>query len=236
MNVLNKNLASSAIASLCCSVPDYASANPLNQWRVSCGVDRGAYEKRGKTHYFRTSSNHCPGGTFNQRSEIYTRNVTPKHKGTYVFSSTIAMHSNSRERFDVFQIHDERYGCAPPLKLEVHPDGRLSLDSAYKLGSEPGDNCVPNRSLNGKFSQSRIKRDGTSYDLEVTVSFDGTGGFELWISLDDVQQIAGYYAPPDDNRFFNATKYYFKHGVYSKNVFQYELTSKDMRVRRVRLK
>lgn len=213
-----------------------AKATPLNEWRISCGVDNGAIVKKGKTRTFRTSSNHCPGGTFNQRAEISTGSVPPNHKGTYLFSSTISMSSTSRERFDVFQIHDERWGCAPPLKLEVMGNGRLSLDSEYKIGSAPGDNCRKNRPFSDQASQARIQRDGTEYLLEVVVDFDGAGGFRIWIRLDGSTQITGQYAPPRGQGYFDSKKFYFKHGVYSKNMFPYELKSTNMRVRRVKLK
>ena len=44
------------------------------------------------------------------------------------------------EKFDIFQIHDGRDGCAPPLKVNIQPNGVLRLYADYKTG--PGEQCV----------------------------------------------------------------------------------------------
>ena len=68
-----------------------AQATPLNQWKVSCSVDKGSIQKKGNTRIFKTSTNHCPGGTFNQRAEIASKKVSRNHKGKYKFTSAIRM-------------------------------------------------------------------------------------------------------------------------------------------------
>lgn len=210
-------------------------ANPLNTWSISCGADAGAITRKGKVWTFRDSANKCTGGTFSQRAEIKTKDIAPNHRGDYVFETTVAMRSASRERFDIFQIHDGRHGCAPPLKVEVLGDGRLSFDSAYKIGTAPGENCVPVRELNNVVSQGRIGRDGTPHQLRIVLSFDGKSGFRVWVTLDGQQELSGAYAFVEGRNFFRSEHFYFKHGVYSKNRFDYALTSTGMKVSRVRL-
>ncbi|WP_170409427.1 hypothetical protein [Ruegeria arenilitoris] len=176
-------VSSSLLLFLCSMVliaaPSLLNANPLNNWKVSCGVDSGSYEKKVKTHVFRTSSNHCVGGTFNQRSEIFTKNVPPNHKGAYQFSSRVSFTSSSTEEFSIFQFHDGRNGCAPPFKLNVGRNGRLSLEGAYKVGNQPGNNCVQIASYSGKYSKAKIGRDGSEHLLNVTIAFDGNAGFRF---------------------------------------------------------
>jgi len=211
-------------------------ASPLQKWRVSCGTDPGALEKKGRTYTFRTSSNRCPGGIFTQRSEIATEHASARQSGTYLFSTDLSVTSSATEKFAIFQIHDGRFGCAPPLKINVLPTGHLTFDSEYKIGSKPGNDCRKVASMQGQKSNARIKRDGTEYKLDVIVDFDGTGGFVTYVSLDDRPQMQGTYSPPEGQGFFKSQKYFFKHGSYSLNVFPYEIVSRDMRVRRVKLR
>lgn len=207
-------------------------AGPLNEWRVSCGADSGAITKRARTWTFRTSYNHCSGGIFKQRAEIATKHIRPSHKGAYLFDSYVAMTTGSTEKFDIFQIHDGRMGCSPPLKLTVVRSGQIELTSDIKTG--PGESCI-----RGKLSQSRtkgqIRRDGAEQHLQVLVDFDGTGAFDTTVWLDGVAQISGRYEPSNEPEAFQPAKYYFKHGVYSQNIFDYVLTSRGMKVTRVRV-
>ena len=212
-----------------------ADLDRLNTWQISCGVDKGSYSKKGRTHTFKTSSNHCPGGTFKQRAEINSNSIPPTTRGTFEFSTTISMATQSKNRFDLFQIADKRFGCAPPLKVGVLEDGRLAFDSAYKIGTAPGDNCRANKLLAGRQSADRLKRDGSPQKLKVIADFDGTGGFRVWVFLNGNAQISGEYRTPDTNQFFQSERFYFKHGVYSKKVFPYVMTSSGMRVRKVKV-
>lgn len=210
-----------------------ASATPLNSWRVSCGADPGAITQQGNVRTFRTSTNHCPGGIFVQRAEIQTDSVSPSHKGAYLFESVVAMSTRSTEKFGVFQIHDGRLGCAPPLVVYVEPSGRMSLTSDIKTG--PGESCVRG-ALNAQVSQGRLHRDGREQTLRVLVEFDGQGGFVASLFLDGILQISGQYDSTRQPAAYRAQKFYFKHGVYSQRMFDYAMTSRDMAVRRVRVK
>ncbi|WP_137703371.1 hypothetical protein [Marimonas lutisalis] len=221
---------------LALGIPEVVQASPLQAWRVSCGADPGALVKKGRTYIFKTSSNHCPGGIFNQRSEIATDHMSASRAGTYLFSTNLAVTSPSAETFGIFQIHDGRNGCAPPLKINVLPSGHLTFDSEYKIGSKPGNNCRKVSSMMGQKSKVRIKRDGSEYKLDVIVDFDGHGGFEVFVAVDDRPQIKGLYSPPAGKGFFRSQKYYFKHGSYSLNMFPYTLVSRDMKVKRVKLR
>jgi len=145
----------------------------------------------------------------------------------------VALSSPSTQKFGIFQIHDGRYGCAPPLKLEVLPSGHLVLESDYKIGSAPGNNCRHNLGISKGRSAARLPRDGSEHKLDVTVAFDGQGGFSVWVALDGRAQIKGRYEHAAG--YFKSKFFYFKHGVYSQHMFPYELRSRGMEVRKVRL-
>jgi len=227
-----------AFAALFAATAPPAQALSLNQWSVSCGADRGAIRREGKTWVFRTSSNLCKGGIFHQRAELSTKKIAPSRKGTYQFVSHVSMTSPSREKYGLFQIHDGRFGCSPPLKLDVMPDGHLQFDSDYKIGTDPGSvpgvNCIKNTSLSTSRSKAVLRRDGTEYELAVTVSFDGKGGFGILVAVDSVTQLTGRYAYEPGRGFFKSKHFYFKHGVYSQHMFPYEMRSRDMTVTKLR--
>ncbi len=235
MHISSYALLSMLLAVMFGGQPNSAMATPLNRWKISCGVDAGSITKSRKTYTFKTSSNHCPGGTWKQRAEISTEHAPPTLKGAYQFSAVVSMVSSSTQRFDIFQVHDGRMGCAPPLKLEVMSSGHLTFVADYKIGSQPGDNCIKAKSMLGQRSAVRLKRDGTEYELAVTMDFDGEGGFRVWVAVDGTPQISASYAPPKGQGFFQSEKYYFKHGNYSQKPFPYTLTSRNVRVRKVRL-
>jgi hypothetical protein len=215
-------------------VPSDALANPLNTWDISCSVDKGASKRKGKTWTFRTSKNRCTGGTFNQRAEIKSKSITPRTKDAYMFSAYVAMTTVRTEKFDIFQIHDGRRGCAPPLKVTVLKSGLLELRSDVQTG--PGtDDCIMG-TLGGGKSNIKFRRDGTEHFLEILLDFDGKGGFDVTVWIDKTLRAKGRYTPSPLPQAFKPEKYYFKHGVYSKNIFDYVLTSREMKVRKVRLK
>ncbi|MBB93771.1 MAG: hypothetical protein CML68_04080 [Rhodobacteraceae bacterium] len=210
-----------------------ASANPLNTWQVSCAADPGSITRKGKTWTFKTSTNHCPGGVWKQRAEIYSDRVNPTHKGTYLFRSTVSMTAGTNEKFDIFQIHDGRHGCAPPLKVDVLPSGQIELTSDLKTG--PGESCERG-ALGRSARQGVIRRDGTPQLLEVIIDFNGLGGFDAFVRVDGTLQVSGSYMPPTGAQYFQSKFFYFKHGVYSQRMFPYVLTSEGMTVKKVRLK
>lgn len=216
-------------------LPHQAEANPLNRWQISCAVDSGSISKKGRTWTFRTSDNKCPGGIFNQRAEIYTEKISPNHKGTYRFSSFISLRSNADDKFGIFQIHDGRMGCAPPLKIDVERSGHLVITGDYKIGSQPGENCVRDILQSSGRSATKIRRDGTEYKFDVVLDFNGKGGFKVYVYLNDTLQISGAYEPNPGQGYFGSKFFFFKHGNYSQYMFDYELVSRDLRVRKVRL-
>ena len=207
-------------------------AIPLDQWRISCGADKGSIIKKGRTWTFRTSSNHCPGGIFTQRAEISTRKVSAKHRGSYLFVSRLSMTGETGQKFGVFQIHDGRHGCAPPLKVDVTKSGHFSLVSDVKTG--PGESCVRGKLSTAK-SPDRFIMDGTERELKVLVEFDGKGNFDATIWLADKVQATGRYEFSKSAGAFQPKEYYFKHGVYSQYPFRYEMVSRDVRVKRVKV-
>ncbi|WP_298430484.1 hypothetical protein [uncultured Jannaschia sp.] len=148
-----------------------------------------------------------------------------------MFSTTTSFTTPTNNEFSIFSIHDGRNGCAPPLQLFVREDGRMYIASDIKTG--PGESCI--RGTIGGTSPARVKRDGTEQLLEVLVQFDGSGGFRSVVWLDGAVQIDGRYAPSQRPDAILSSRFYFKHGVYSKRVFTYTLRSTDMGVRRVRV-
>ena len=74
--------------------------------------------------------------------------------------------------------------------------------------------------------KTQIKRNGTEYKLNILVDFDGKSGFDIQAFLDNKLEINGKYSPPSGSKYFKSKYYFFKHGVYSKRMFDYELTSR----------
>ena len=199
-------------------------------WSVSCGVDRGAIQKSGKTYVFRTSANHCPGGIFNQRAEISSKNISVRAKETYLFETIVSFRSSSQEPFGVFQIADGRRGCSPPLTIRWEGSGKLRLFSDYTRGQGMAG-CVENRRLrDARYVGPRLRRDGTQYKMQIRLQFDGTGSFDLVVAVNGTNAIAGRYEPSADPNFVASSHFNMKHGVYSQYVWPYEMTSEGMRV------
>lgn len=209
-----------------------AYATPLNQWKISCGVDKGSIKKKGKTRVFKTSTNHCTGGVFQQRAEITSKKVSPNIKGKYRFTSTISMTNNKNEKFDIFQMHDGRDGCAPPLKVTVLSNGRFKLEADYKTGK--GESCVRDVFAQSTKSNVVFKRNGQPQQLDVFVDFRGKAHFSVQVYLDGKLAAQGDYSPPEGKGYFKSRHFYFKHGVYSYRMFDYEMVSQNMSVKRVK--
>lgn len=75
------------------------------------------------------------------------------------------------------------------------------------------------------FGKTSIKRDGTPYKLNVILNFDGKSGFDVDVYLDDQLEVSGKYVPPKGGGYVTSKYFYFKHGVYSMNMFDYEMKS-----------
>lgn len=217
------------------------TASPLNTWRISCigqdqiaptrGVDKGAltYVKSEASWVFTKSRNYCKGGFFSQRSELVTDKISPKSKKAYLFETDISFTSNTNNQFTIFQVHDSRDGCAPPASLNVMENGTLWIASDVKIGA--GEQCIRGRL--GANSKGKIARDGTVHNLRVFLDFNGSEGFAISVWLDGDLQISETYSP--QNNSYKSDKYYLKHGVYSLEIFDYKLISKNMKVAEVDL-
>lgn len=203
-------------------------------WRVSCGVDPGAYQKIGDTHVFAPSSNRCSGGSYLQRSELTSPNFDIRTPQTLLFDTTIQLKTQSSGNFIIFQLHSEqsRGGCAPPLALNVKKDGRLEFFSDYSRSSQ-SNSCVANRDLrSARHTGPRLRRDGVAQRFQVAVSFDGRGGFLATAIIDGQQVLSGDYVPNNAAGYVPLRTAYFKHGIYSPRKWDYRLVSQSPRLLR----
>lgn len=203
-------------------------------WRVSCNVDSGAYQKLGDTHVFAPSRNHCSGGSYQQRSELTSNDFAISNAQTLLFDTTIQFQTPSLGSFTIFQVHSEqsRAGCAPPLALSVKSDGRLEFFSDYSRSSR-SDFCLANQSLRAaRHTGPRLRRDGIAQKLQMALSFDGQGGFAATAYLDGQQALSGTYTPNTASGFLPLRTVYLKHGVYSPERWDYQLISHGLRLLR----
>jgi len=230
-DVMRHIISTALLALLCTILAQPAEANPLNRWAISCGADAAAIKRKGKTWTFTESKNHCDGGLFAQRAEISTDPVPLSHKGAYLFKATISMTTNASNRFSLWQVHDSRLGCGPPFQVYVEPSGSLVVGSDIKTG--PGESCI-RRTIGNEPTKGRISRDGTRHKLQVLIEFDGEGSFNATLWLDEEVQIQGRYQAQSDK--YRSEHFYFKHGVYSQHMFDYELISEDVSVTKVKVK
>lgn len=209
----------------------WRSFNP--EWKTSCGVDKGAIKRKGKNYVFTTSTNQCVSrGTFTQRSEIYGKKIDVNRPMNYMFTSSIRLNASSNQSFTMFQVHDGRGSCSPPLKLDWHSDNRLRFRSSYSLDKGVADCVYNNEMTNVRYSGPRLRRDGTAYKLQVVVKFDGASGFSTTVFIDGKRVMSGTYRPPTDVKFYKSTKYYLKHGVYSRDMWKYQFASTGVSVMR----
>ncbi len=244
------------VSLLLCLAPaaDAQSATPsrITGWKVSCGVDGGALTRTGDAYVFRPSSNRCDGHTawgWDQRTEIFSRDYSPNLRGRYVFESTVSLRSGSRQRFDIFQIHDGRQACAPPLKVAWTEDNGIALRSHYKVAGRGEEHCINNDITTRRhLGAGVLRRDGTAYLLQIILDFDGAGGFTVLVAVDGRRVIEGRYGPDlpagtytsvsgirmDTPPIDRSRKFSFKHGVYAEDRFDFELVSRGMRMVRIR--
>ncbi len=209
----------------------WRSFNP--GWKTSCGVDKGAIKRKGKDYIFSTSTNQCISrGTFTQRAEIYGKNISVNKPMNYMFTSSIQLRAGTNQSFTMFQVHDGRGSCSPPLKLDWHSDNRLRFRSSYSLDKGVADCVYNNEMINARYTGPRLRRDGTVYKLQVLVQFNGKSGFNTTVFVDDKKVMSGTYRPPSDTKFFKSTRYYMKHGVYSRDMWKYQFVSSGVKVLR----
>lgn len=200
------------------------------RWSISCGVDKGSIRKQDDGYVMKTSKNYCPGGIFKQRSEVNTKDISIRRPAVYSVQSDISFTSDSRQDFIFLQIHDGRMGCSPPLSVRWKANGELRFDSDYTKGKGM-KGCVENAALrNATYLGPILLRDGTIYSFKTVFQFDGKGRFEVEVFVDGKSAIKGRYDPPKDPEFVPSTRFFFKHGVYSENVWKYEMRSRNLRI------
>ena len=210
----------------------FGAPNKISDWTFSCSPDKGSIEDNYPSYVFKTSKNNknvCKGGIYNQRAEILSKKaLSLSTRAKYDFQTVFSFQDKSKsfypEKFDIFQIHDGRNGCAPPLKVNIQSSGQLRLYADYKTG--PGEQCQKDVIKSTGLGTTQIKRDGTEYKLNVLLNFDGKSGFDVDVYLDDKLEVSGKYSPPTGNKYVASKYFYFKHGVYSRNMFDYEMKSK----------
>ena len=126
----------------------FRAPNNISDCTFSCSPDKGSIIDNYPSYVFKTSKNNknvCKGGIYNQRAEItMEKALSLSTNGRYNFQTIFKIKDNSGsfypEKFDIFQIHDSRDGCAPPLKVNVQSGGQLRLYADYK--TDPGEQCV----------------------------------------------------------------------------------------------
>lgn len=215
--------------------------NQITDWKIKCQYGKETITGTGGSRIFKTSPNYCNCkkeinniciegskilstgiGQWEQRAELITKNgLSVKSKVNYIFKTKFSFISNNNEKFSIFQIHDDRNKCAPPLKVDIGFSGRLSFASDYIKNNF----CISSDLQTHQMGKTIIKRDGTEYELKVLLFFDGKGGFIVEVYLDDNLEISGIYTPPTGKEYFKSKFFRFNHGVYSKKIFDYEMKS-----------
>ena len=210
----------------------FGAPNKIIDWKISCKkVDKGSIVRKKNNYIFKTSKNYCPEGDWKQRAELISvYALSTNTKAQYNFQSYFNMKSDywwpgydNHEKFDIFQIHDGRDGCAPPLKVNIQPDGKIKLRGDYKKG--PGEKCVYDIIKSTGRGKTKIKRDGTEYKLNILLDFDGNGGFEVEVYINDEFEVSGEYRFEAGLGYIKSRYFAFKHGVYSRFKFPYVLDS-----------
>jgi len=121
-------------------------------------------------------------------------------------------------------------GCSPPMSLRWTGGNTLRFDSDYTRGKGMGG-CFENWGLrNAIYDGQTLKRDGTTYDLAVTMAFDGKGSFDVTVRIDGAVALSGKYEPSSDPQFLTSKRFFMKHGAYTQDRFEYEMRSTGMRV------
>lgn len=219
----------------------------LKNWWASCSPDHGAINQKGNSFYFSESKNNCGKPNkykWEQRAEIASEIIPINYKGKLSFKYTLSFNSSSMEKFTLFQIHDNRESCAPPLKIDWTSKNSLQLESHYKIEGKGEEYCVPNWAMrNAEALQPIIlRRDGTKYAVQLLLDFDGEGNFSLEVFVDDELILVSSYlvrstlpsVKTEGNLivanpvFEKSEKFMFKQGNYSRRFFTYALNFEDM--------
>jgi hypothetical protein len=221
----------------------------IKNWYISCDADDGAIKKKGNSFYFSESKNNCGKPSkhkWQQRSEIAS-GAESNFKGKISFKYTLSLISSSKEKFTFFQIHDGRESCAPPLKIDWTEMNSIRLESHYKIIGKGEEYCVPNWNMRNAKALYPIvlRRDGTKYDVELLLDFDGEGNFTVEIFVDDELALVSAYQRDAtfasvkteggltviNPVFEKFDKLYFKQGSYSFRFFNYDLNFENMKIK-----
>ena len=113
----------------------FGAPNQITNWIISCTVDKDSIVDNYPNYIFKTSKNKCSGDkTYKQRAEIVSGKALPlSSKVAYDFQSDFTFEGDTDQKFDIFQMHDGRDSCAPPLKVEVQKGGEIRLIGDYRL-------------------------------------------------------------------------------------------------------
>ena len=203
----------------------FGTPNKISDWSISCTVDKGSIIDNYPNYIFKTSKNYCKGGVYSQRAEIETDKALPvSTEVAYDFQSRFTFKGDTDQEFDLFQIHDSRDGCAPPLKVEVMKKGDIRLFADYKTG--PGEQCEKDVIKSKVINDIKISKDGKENILNLILIFYGNSNFDVGVFINDKFVISGRYAPPQGKGYYKSKYFYFKHGNYSHNIFNYTIKSK----------
>ena len=225
----------------------------LKNWYTSCDADDGAIKKKGNSFYFSESKNNCGKPSkhkWQQRAEIASDAVPTNFEGKLSFKYTLSLNSSSTEKFTFFQIHDGRESCAPPLKIDWTNTNSLRLESHYKIKGKGEEYCVPNWNMRNATALQPLvlRRDGTKYDVEMLLDFDGEGNFSLEIFVDNELMLVSSYQHDstfstvktegnltvENPLFEKSKKFYFKQGNYSLRFFNYNLNLENMKIAKMK--
>ena len=126
----------------------------------------------------------------------------------------------------------------------------IRLESHYKIIGKGEEYCVPNWNMRNAKALYPIvlRRDGTKYDVELLLDFDGEGNFTVEIFVDDELALVSAYQRDAtfasvkteggltviNPVFEKSKKFYFKQGNYSLRFFNYDLNFENMKIEKVR--
>ena len=210
----------------------FGAPNQITDWKISCTVDKGSIIDNYPNYFFKTSNNRCSGDkTYKQRAEIVSAKALPlSTKVAYDFQSDFTFEGDTDQKFDIFQMHDGRDSCAPPLKVEVLKKGDIRLIADYRLKYDykQGDKekCEKDIIKSKVINNIKIKKNGKQNKLNIVLIFHGNSNFDVGVFINDKFVISGRYAPPLGKGYYKSKYFYFKHGNYSRYKFDYTIKSK----------
>jgi hypothetical protein len=206
--------------------------NQITDWVISCTVDKGSIVDNYPNYIFKTSKNKCSGDkTYKQRAEIVSKKALPlSSKVAYDFQSDFTFEGDTDQKFDIFQMHDGRDSCAPPLKVEVQKGGEIRLIGDYRLKYDykEGDKeqCERDIIKSKVINDIKIKKNGKKNKLNVILILNGNSNFDVGVFINNKFVISGRYSPPKGKEYYKSKYFYFKHGNYSRYNFDYTIKSK----------